>query len=136
MLKKFLTVGLVRIIVVFTKKFISKVMSVSMETNPLKMKPYLCSTFSKSLKSLQYKVYPQWSFKKAISNWTSMPGCTIPSAYFDKEKARTPTQSLDNQAAQCSHMNKCILDYVCINQLKSSRLIYSRETRTRNSESI
>ena len=48
-----------------------------METNPLKMKPYLCSTFSKSLKSLQYKVYPQWSFKKAISNWTSMPGCTI-----------------------------------------------------------
>ena len=51
-----------------------------METNPLKMKPYLCSTFSKSLKSLQYKVYPQWSFKKAISNWTSMPGCTIPLA--------------------------------------------------------
>ena len=77
MLKQFLTVGLVRIIVVFTKILISKVMSVSMETNPLKIKPYLCSMFSTSLKSLQYKVYPQWSFKKAISNWTSMPGCTI-----------------------------------------------------------
>ena len=77
MLKKNVTVGLVRIIVVFTKIYISKVMSVSMETNPLKMKPYLCSTFSKSLKSLQYKVYPQWSLKKATSNWTSMPGCTI-----------------------------------------------------------
>ena len=37
MLKKNLTVGLVRIIVVFTKIYISKVKSVSMETNPLKM---------------------------------------------------------------------------------------------------
>ena len=48
-----------------------------METNPLKMKPYYLSTFTKSLKTPSYKTMPQWSFKKTISKWTSMPGCTI-----------------------------------------------------------
>ena len=48
-----------------------------METNPLKMKPYYLSTFTKSLKTPSCKTMPQWSFKKTISKWTSMPGCTI-----------------------------------------------------------
>ena len=48
-----------------------------METNPLKMKPYYLSTFTKSLKTPSCKTMQQWSFKKTMSKWTSMPGCTI-----------------------------------------------------------
>ena len=48
-----------------------------METNPLKMKPYYLSTFTESLKTPSCKTMPQWSFKKTMSKWTSMPGCTI-----------------------------------------------------------
>ena len=54
-----------------------------METNPLKMKPYYLSTFTKSLKTPSCKTMPQWSFKKTMSKWTSMPGCTIPLSHND-----------------------------------------------------
>ena len=49
---KIFIVELVRIFEVFTKTFGSKVMSVSMETGPTKVKPYDFFTLPPSLKSL------------------------------------------------------------------------------------
>ena len=76
-IKSLLLVGLLTKIVKLADYRRSKVIGVSMETNPCKMKPNLLRSLSESLKVIVHIVSYLGSLKWSISKWTSLLGYTI-----------------------------------------------------------